>query len=34
MAENVALYWHLGCVEIGRIHDKGFERVYMAKPIP
>lgn len=33
MTENIALYQRLGFVEIGRIHEKGFHRVYMAKLI-
>jgi ribosomal protein S18 acetylase RimI-like enzyme len=33
MVENIALYQHLGFREIGRIHENGFDRVYMAKPI-
>ena len=35
MAENVALYRHLGFAEIGRVDGKGFDRVYvsMAKPV-
>jgi GNAT superfamily N-acetyltransferase len=31
MVENNALYTHLGFVEIGRVQEKGFARVYMAK---
>ena len=30
MVENIALYEHLGFREIGRIHEQGFDRVYMA----
>ena len=35
MVENVALYQHLGFAEIGRVHNKVFDRVYvsMAKPV-
>jgi ribosomal protein S18 acetylase RimI-like enzyme len=33
MVENIALYQHLGFREIGRIHEQGFDRVYMAKPV-
>ena len=33
MVENIALYQHLGFREIGRIHEQGFDRVYMAKPM-
>jgi ribosomal protein S18 acetylase RimI-like enzyme len=31
MTENQALYRRLGYVETGRVTEKGFERVYMAK---
>ena len=31
MVENIALYQRLGFREIGRIHEQGFDRVYMAK---
>src|SRR4051794_40404690 len=31
MTENLALYRRLGFHEIGRISEKGFDRVYMAK---
>ena len=31
MAENLALYGRLGFRETGRISEKGYERVYMAK---
>ena len=31
MVENIALYQRLGFAEIGRIQEKGFDRVYMAK---
>lgn len=31
MVENIALYQRLGFVEIGRVQEKGFDRVYMAK---
>jgi len=30
MVENVALYQHLGFNEIGRIHGKDFDRVYLS----
>ena len=33
MVENIALYQHLGFHEIGRIHEHGVDRVYMAKPV-
>ncbi len=33
MVENIALYEHLGFTEIGRVQEKGFNRVYMAKPL-
>jgi ribosomal protein S18 acetylase RimI-like enzyme len=33
MDENIALYQHLGFREIGRIHEQGFDRVYMAKSV-
>ena len=33
MTENQALYRHLGFVETGRMTEKGFDRVYMAKPL-
>lgn len=33
MVENIALYQRLGFAEIGRVQEKGFERVYMAKRI-
>lgn len=33
MVENVALYQHLGFREIGRIHEQGFDRIYMAKSV-
>lgn len=33
MVENIALYQHLGFREIGRNHEQGFDRVYMAKPV-
>lgn len=33
MTENIALYQRLGFAEIGRIQEKGFHRVYMAKRI-
>ncbi len=31
MAENLALYGRLGFRETGRVSEKGYERVYMAK---
>ncbi|MGH2616177.1 MAG: GNAT family N-acetyltransferase [Thermomicrobiales bacterium] len=31
MVENIALYTRLGFAEIGRVGEKGFQRVYMAK---
>lgn len=31
MTENIALYGRLGFRETGRVNEKGFERVYMAK---
>jgi ribosomal protein S18 acetylase RimI-like enzyme len=31
MTENIALYQKLGFVETGRVSEKGFDRVYMAK---
>jgi len=31
MVENIALYQRLGFVETARVHEKGFDRVYMAK---
>lgn len=33
MTENIALYERLGFHETGRVSEKGFERVYMAKPL-
>lgn len=33
MIENIALYQRLGFVEIARVHEKGFDRVYMAKQL-
>lgn len=33
MTENIALYQHLGFREIGRMQEKGYHRVYMAKPV-
>jgi ribosomal protein S18 acetylase RimI-like enzyme len=33
MVENIALYTRLGFVEIGRVREKDFARVYMAKRI-
>jgi ribosomal protein S18 acetylase RimI-like enzyme len=31
MTENQGLYWRLGYLETGRVTEKGFDRVYMAK---
>ncbi len=31
MTENIALYGRLGFRGTGRVNEKGFERVYMAK---
>ena len=31
MVENIAIYQRLGFGEIARVHEKGFDRVYMAK---
>jgi ribosomal protein S18 acetylase RimI-like enzyme len=33
MTENIALYQRLGFREIGRIQEKGYHRVYMAKSV-
>jgi ribosomal protein S18 acetylase RimI-like enzyme len=33
MTENLALYRRLGFEETGRITEKGYERVYMAKRV-
>ena len=33
MVENIALYKRLGFQETGRASEKGFDRVYMSKPI-
>ena len=33
MTENIALYARLGFRETGRVSEKGFDRVYMAKPL-
>jgi ribosomal protein S18 acetylase RimI-like enzyme len=33
MTENIALYLRLGFVETGRVSEKGFDRVYMAKAL-
>lgn len=33
MTENIALYLGIGFRETGRISEKGFDRVYMAKPL-
>ena len=34
MAENLALYGRLDFREMGRVNEKGYERVYMAKALP
>jgi GNAT superfamily N-acetyltransferase len=34
LVENIALYARLGFAETGRVREKGFDRVYMAKPLP
>ncbi len=34
MTENIALYTRLGFAETGRVSEKGFQRVYMEKPLP
>jgi len=31
MTENIALYRRIGYSETGRVNEKGFDRVYMAK---
>lgn len=33
MTENIALYTRLGFSETGRVTEKGFDRVYMEKPL-
>lgn len=33
MTENIALYTRLGFNETGRVTEKGFDRVYMEKPL-
>jgi ribosomal protein S18 acetylase RimI-like enzyme len=33
MTENIALYARLGFVETGRVSEKGFDRIYMEKPL-
>lgn len=33
MTENIALYQRIGYVETARITEKGFDRVYMMKPL-
>jgi ribosomal protein S18 acetylase RimI-like enzyme len=33
MTENIALYRRLGYVETARVTEKGFDRVYMTKPL-
>ena len=33
MVENVALYEHLGFAVTRRATERGFDRIYMAKPI-
>ena len=33
MVENIVIYQHLGFAEIYRVHEKGFDRVYMAKKL-
>ena len=33
MTENIALYRRIGYVETGRVTEKGFDRVYMAKSL-
>jgi GNAT superfamily N-acetyltransferase len=34
MTENIALYARVGFVETGRGRDAGYDRVFMAKPLP
>ena len=33
MVENIALYRRIGFVETHRVREKGYERVYMSKPL-
>lgn len=33
MTENIALYTRIGYVETARVSEKGFDRIYMAKPL-
>ena len=33
MTENIALYRRIGYVETARVSEKGFDRVYMTKPL-
>ena len=33
MTENIALYTRIGFVETHRVSEKGFDRVYMTKPL-
>ena len=33
MTENLSLYAHLGYVEVGRVREHGFERIYFEKPL-
>jgi len=33
MTENIALYRRIGYVETSRATEKGFDRVYMTKPL-
>jgi ribosomal protein S18 acetylase RimI-like enzyme len=33
MTENIALYRRIGYVETARVSEKGFDRVYMVKPL-
>lgn len=34
MLTNIAIYTARGYLETGRVTEKGFQRVYMAKPLP
>jgi len=34
MTENIALYGRVGFVETHRVSEKGYDRVYMSKPLP
>jgi ribosomal protein S18 acetylase RimI-like enzyme len=34
MAANIALYARAGFAEVARVAEKGFDRVYMEKPVP